>query len=348
MRADGTEARAVTKNKIDDSAPSFSPDGLQIAFVAPGTEGLDIFTVAVGGTGRRNLTQNEGDDFAPDWSHDGQIVFTSERGANLGIQVAGIDGSAQRALAPSPGADFTPRWSPDGTSIAFASDRDGDDEIFVVRADGSHVRQLTHNRNLDDRDPAWSPDGSQLAFVREDADGATYLYAMSAEGRDERFLLEGEDSVCCPAWSPDGAKLAVILNGDLVVVGSNGKGRRLVSGTGSNGTPAWSPDGKWIVFDSGRGDGETQRVFIGSPLGGLPRPIAEGEFPEWSPDGRLIAFSQGDIDELQASIYVIRPDGHNKRRVPMATPAIDPSWQPNRRQRQLRPGVPVPTRRRRS
>ena len=53
--------------------------------------------------------------------------------------------------------DWSPAWSPDGTHIAFSSGRDGDVEIYTMRADGTDVRQLTRNDAAWDGDPAWSP-----------------------------------------------------------------------------------------------------------------------------------------------------------------------------------------------
>ncbi|MFN8372770.1 MAG: hypothetical protein U0694_07820 [Anaerolineae bacterium] len=52
--------------------------------------------------------------------------------------------------------DSQPAWSPDGTQIAFASDRDGDYDIYIMNADGSDVRQVTFN-DVDDTNPAWVP-----------------------------------------------------------------------------------------------------------------------------------------------------------------------------------------------
>ena len=229
----------------------------------------------------------------------------------------------RRDIAVGPGTDRSPAWAPDGRTIAFVSNRDGDDELFVVSPAGGRPRQLTNNRRVDDTDPAWSRSGT-LAFVSTDAFDAEFLFVRDLRGR-ERFLLEGDD-VCCPAWSPDGSRLELSIDGDIVIVDRNGRGRRLVARAGDNAGPTWSPDGRSIAFQSDRSDGEA--VFVAPATGGPPRFLAAGKTPAWSPDGRWIAVARGDIDELDASIYVVSADGKREQRVPLASPAGDPSWAP--------------------
>ena len=66
------------------------------------------------------------------------------------------DGSAQTRLTDNDATDVSPSWSPDGSRIAFASDRDGNPEIYVMNADGSGQTSLTNNL-ADDVYPSWSP-----------------------------------------------------------------------------------------------------------------------------------------------------------------------------------------------
>ena len=86
------------------------------------------------------------------------------------------DGTGTVALTANDDDDAFPSWSPDGSRIAFTSDRDrqGDDEIFAMNADGTGVVQLTTtNGSIDDWWPAWSPDGSRIAFVSDRAETPT-------------------------------------------------------------------------------------------------------------------------------------------------------------------------------
>jgi hypothetical protein len=111
-----------------------------------------------------------------------------------------VDGSAQRRLTTSAGSDVSPSWSPDGKTIAFASDREGSYEIYVMSPDGSSLTRLT--RNLDtDLDPAWSPNGSQIAFTTN-RDGNNEIYAMAADGGSQTRLTTNAAEDTTPDWQP--------------------------------------------------------------------------------------------------------------------------------------------------
>ncbi len=67
-----------------------------------------------------------------------------------------VDGRNIKRLTNDPAIDEYPSWSPDGQWIAFHSNRDGDFEIFIMRPNGSDLRQITDN-DIGDLEPAWSP-----------------------------------------------------------------------------------------------------------------------------------------------------------------------------------------------
>lgn len=79
--------------------------------------------------------------------------------------------------------DFNPSFSPDGSKIAFTSDRDGNDEIYVMNADGTEQVRLTNNQAWDWQ-PEFSPDGSKIAFTT-DRDGNVEIYVMNTNGTNQ-------------------------------------------------------------------------------------------------------------------------------------------------------------------
>ena len=67
------------------------------------------------------------------------------------------DGTAPTSLTRHPARDGAPTWSPDGAWLAFETDRDGDFEIYIMRADGTDQRNLTQHSGASDGLPAWAP-----------------------------------------------------------------------------------------------------------------------------------------------------------------------------------------------
>lgn len=97
-------------------------------------------------------------------------------------------------IQPYDCGDRQPAWSPNGSKIAFTSDRDGDDEIYIMNADGTGEAQLTGSAGQDRR-PEWSRDGSKI-FFESNRDGNPEIYIMNADGSEQTNLTKnpGEDS----------------------------------------------------------------------------------------------------------------------------------------------------------
>jgi Tol biopolymer transport system component len=243
--------------------------------------------------------------------------------------------------------------APAVSRIAFASDRDGDFEIYVMNADGSGQTQLTYNDAFDGY-PAWSPDRTKIAFQsdREWANGA--IYVMNADGTDQHSITtspgyhEGQ-----PAWSPDGTKIAFVsdreeMNYEIFVMNADGsEPRRLTYFYGQDGDPSWSPDGTKIAFSSSLGgpdEGRTIFVISANPVGYLdpkpgltqltkPDPYStwSDSDPVWSPDGTKIAFTstQHGRDIWVMNADGVNADGTGQTRL-TADPASDwmPAWSP--------------------
>ena len=131
---------------------------------------------------------------------------------------------------------------------------DGHREIFVVDADGSNVRQLTHDRRAAVR-PAWSPGGKSIAL------GSSRHASADRANEDEEIEVYVMDS--------DGSNV-----------------RRLTLSPGHDGHPAWSPDGRWIAFSSQR-DGR-YGIFVMRADGADVRRVTSSErfegHPHWAPE----------------------------------------------------------------
>jgi Tol biopolymer transport system component len=176
-------------------------------------------------------------------SSTGAVVFS--KSSKVGDEVKGglfaVKDGRLNQLTEDP-TDTEPNFSPDGRTIAFESLRDGDGEIYVVNADGSGQRRLTHNPARDFA-PAWSPDGRRIAFVRDRGRGRTQrpeVYVMNADGsRQLRLVRRGRQ----PLWSPDGRRLAFTRGqsgGSVYVVNVDGSEERNVT-RGPARDFAWSP-----------------------------------------------------------------------------------------------------------
>ena len=76
------------------------------------------------------------------------------------------DGSGQTRLTNQSQNDLLADWSPDGTKITFSSERDGNQEIYIMESDGSNQTRLTSQSAFYDY-PTWSPDGLSIAFASQ-------------------------------------------------------------------------------------------------------------------------------------------------------------------------------------
>jgi TolB protein len=108
-----------------------------------------------------------------------------------------------RRLSESNGIDTSPSYSPDGRQIVFESDRSGDQQLYVMNADGTDPHRISFGPTRYGS-PAWSPDGDLIAFTRI---GATLnIGVMTPEGRDEKILTNGWQDEA-PSWAPSGQTL---------------------------------------------------------------------------------------------------------------------------------------------
>lgn len=281
----------------------------------------------------------------------GELARATGRAAVLTMSVlcamlvlTGCGGSTavRGQCAPNCSGETSPSWSPDGRQLAFASDHDGESEIYVVTRRGGRVRKLTDN-GAEDSWPSWSPDGRRIAFVSDRGDRAE-LFVMNKDGSDQRRLTTTAvgEVYAQPAWSPDGHRLAFdvwegcepepgqfplaqgggVCTTQMYVVGADGSGQRPF-GSANDYDPAWSRTGL-LAFGSDEGlvveRAGKRRLLLRA--GGPPAS------PSWSPDSRWIVYDNG------GELEITRPDGTGWRVLtPYHFPRenTEPAWSPDGR-----------------
>ena len=97
----------------------------------------------------------------------------------LSLLACGSFDTATNVTNYNSGNEMGPYWSSDGTRITFISNRDGNNEIYVMDADGSNQTRLTNDLGQDNR-PSWSPDGTKIAFASA-RDGNSEIYVIDVE-----------------------------------------------------------------------------------------------------------------------------------------------------------------------
>ncbi len=156
-----------------------------------------IFTIRPDGTGVRQITFRGKTllDTEPDWSPDGRWIAFDRQAVICSCKPTRIfkvrpDGTHLTQLSKDPRVDDSfPAWSPNGKRIAFTrfDDAIGLVAVFVMRADGTHVRQVTPSR-YGGQFAEWSPDGSRLVFDGEDGTGRAAVFIMRLDGTRARRL----------------------------------------------------------------------------------------------------------------------------------------------------------------
>jgi len=164
-----------------------------------------------------------------------------------------IERGPTRNLTNSSNAhDKRARWSPDGRRIAFISDRDGEEEVYVVPQDGSGPPvQLTDDGQAMRYAPEWSPTGNHLAVG--DKDGKLFVLDVASKALTE-VADEARGRIPTYVWSPDGRYLAFPLTdpsyfGSIYIWSLEDRTLQRVTDEFFNEfSPAWDPEGKYLYF----------------------------------------------------------------------------------------------------
>ena len=246
-----------------------------------------------------------------------------------------IDGSNARPVGDERG--WYMEWSSDHDHLVFdrAAD-DGTNQIWIVRADGTDLRQLTAGSGFNG-DADISPDDETMVFSRSSTDpdqgGSGTLWMMNADGGDPRPLMEpGNDETNDwePSFSPDGSQIVFERElpnrtSALFVVDADGSDlRQLTPPEDYTEHPRWSPDGRTIIYNiefADDLDDPRNGIWTVEAAGGTPTMLLKTDErfhvfkPDYSPDGSQIIFGCRDRTENQEDICMSDRDGSHIEKV---------------------------------
>ena len=181
------------------------------------------------------------------------VVFHSRRGGSLAkIYAMDPDGEDVRQLTFGPGNDLWPDISRNGQRVAFASNRSGNNEIYVLDLRTGALTNVSES-SADDNWPRWSPNGHELAFHSNRA-GNYDIYVVNVDDGAVRQVTNDPALDQWPDWSPNGKQLAWRRGMDVVVADADGLeqnvGQLTFTPTVLDQMPVWSPDGKQLAYMS--------------------------------------------------------------------------------------------------
>jgi Tol biopolymer transport system component len=344
--------RAETTYAGSEDAPSFSPDGNQVAFVWD----EHIWVKQIGTESKLRLTSDAAEDGFPSWSPDGRYVaflrFSS--GDKVGVFLVPPIGGPERKLAetqsPSTGRPGL-SWSPDNKWLALTDRNSGEseDSIYLLSVESSEKRRLTFPAaHYGDGDAAFSPDGRSLAFSRAYGSPVSELYLLSlsdslATKGEPKQLTSSHQWATRLAWTPDGREI-IFASGPGSWSGLTELWRMPVSGSDPprqlefsgdwDYFPAISRQRNRLAFSRSTQDDNIYRLELSGAGRTAGEPVSlisstrNDLAAQYSPDGKRIAFTSSRSGRAQ--VWVCNSDGSGEMQLTFTgvTAAI-PRWSPD-------------------
>ncbi len=306
--AAGGQATPVTDDPALDWSPIWSPDGRFLYFSSDRGGSMNLWRIAIDERSGKALARPEPVTTPAlflghfSFSGDGTRLAFESRAIDQNVLRAEFDPKQERIGGePARVTTGSRRWaeidvSPDGQWLTMRPIGMQED-IFVVRADGNGLRQLTSDVARD-RNPSWSPDGKTITFASNRTSDSYQIWTIRADGSGLQQITLNQSNAFWPTWSPAGARLAANTNTrslfflDASKRWSDQTVEFVASPAGGFRPRSWSRDGRWIIGTAENNDlGGLLNYSIKSRS--FERLRDSGQSPRWLSDGRRIVFADG-------------------------------------------------------
>jgi Tol biopolymer transport system component len=220
-------------------------------------------------------------------------VVKLETQANVWVAPMGDVSRARPVTSGAGTVGWEVTFTPDGGRIVYSSSASGEQDIWIVNADGSSSRQLTANARVNGY-PSVSPDGRSILFF-SDRSGVPHTWRMNIDGSDQRQLTQGSGEQSA-RFSPDGRWVVYRKSyGKATVWRIPADGGEPVQLSDKNSAwPTVSPDSKLVAYFY-RDENTPVRIAVtplegGEPLKTFDLPTTFRYPLRWTPDGRALAY----------------------------------------------------------